>query len=211
MRPRLFSLLFLMACGGAAATPKNAGPAQSRVSRLDARKAVAVTVYNDGFGLVREVRDVDLGTGRVSLEFRDVSSHIEPDTVHVKSLSKGNPLSILEQNYRYDLLSPQKLLEKYEGKKIKLYRWNKETGKDEEYEAEVLSVNENQPGQLLTGGVDALPEQPVRVFHPGRRYLGRIAQTAGNLLCFLGIDKEHVAQRTPPRTMVDGSRHPSLE
>jgi hypothetical protein len=144
----------LMACGGAQPT-KTAAPPQARVSRADTRKAVAITVYNDGFGLVREVRDVDVGTGRISLEFRDVSSRIEPNTVHVK----GRALSVLEQNYRYDLLSPQKLLEKYEGKKIKLYRWNKELGKDEVYEAEVLSVNDNQPvlkvGNEITYGFPA--------------------------------------------------------
>ncbi len=168
----VFASLALVACGGGApAAPKAAGPASGRVSRADARKAVAVTVYNDGFGLVREVRDVDLGTGRVSLEFRDVSSRIEPDTVHVKSLSpKDHALSILEQNYRYDLLSPEKLLKKYEGKKIKLYRWNKETGKDEEYEAEVLSVNDNEPvlkvGSEITYGFPArfaFPEVPANL------------------------------------------------
>jgi hypothetical protein len=157
----------LLACGGPATSAKTVGPPAARVSRSDARKAVAVTVYSDGFGLVREVRDVDLGTGRVSLEFRDVSSKIEADTVHVKSLAKGHALSILEQNYRYDLLSPEKLLQKYEGKKIKLYRWNKETGKDEETDAEVLSVNNNQPvlkiGNEITYGFPArfaFPEVP---------------------------------------------------
>jgi hypothetical protein len=156
----------LGACGG---TPplKTAGPSLSRISRSDARKTVAITVYNDGFGLVREVRDVDLGVGRVSLEFRDVSSRVEPNTVHVRSLAKGHTLSVLEQNYRYDLLSPEKLLQKYEGKTIKLYRWNKETGKDEEYDAEVLSVNDNQPvlkvGNEVTYGFPAryaFPEVP---------------------------------------------------
>jgi len=164
-RALLFSAL-LVACGGSHSS-KTPGPAQSRVSRSDTRKSVAVTVYNDGFGLVRELRDVDIGTGRISLEFRDVSSKVEADTVHVKSLGKGHPLSILEQNYRYDLLSPQKLLSKYQGKKIKLYRWNKETGKDEVYDAEVLSVNDNQPvlkvGNEITYGFPAryaFPEVP---------------------------------------------------
>jgi len=170
MRARFVSIFFagalaLAGCGGPAA--KNAGPATSRISRSDTRRSVSVTVYNDGFGLVREIRDVDLGTGRVSLEFRDVSSQIEADTVHVKSLAKGHPISILEQNYRYDLLSPQKLLKKYEGKKIKLYRWNDKTGKDEAYDAEVLSVNDNQPvlrvGNEITYGFPArfsFPEVP---------------------------------------------------
>jgi hypothetical protein len=169
MRRALFLSALLVACGGSPAT-KTPGPAQSRVSRSDARKAVSVTVYNDGFGLVRELRDVDIGTGRISLEFRDVSSKVEADTVHVKSLAKGHALSILEQNYRYDLLSPQKLLSKYQGKKIKLYRWNKETGKDEVYDAEVLSVNDNQPvlkvGNEITYGFPAryaFPEVPANL------------------------------------------------
>ena len=168
-RALLASFLALAACGGGPSA-KNAGPAASRISRSDTRRSVAVTVYNDGFGLVREIRDVDLGTGRVSLEFRDVSSQIESNTVHVKSLAKGHPLSILEQNYRYDLLSPEKLLKKYEGKKIKLQRWNKVTGKDEEYEAEVLSVNDNQPvlkvGNEITYGFPArfsFPEVPANL------------------------------------------------
>ena len=165
-----FGLAFLAlgACGGSPKA-KTAGPAAARVSRADARKAVAVTVYNDGFGLVREVRDVELGTGRVSLEFRDVSSQIEPNTVHVKSVGEdgSKALSVLEQNYRYDLLSPEKLLSKYVGKSIKLYRYNKTTGKDEEIDAEVLSVNENQPvlkvGDQITYGFPArfaFPEVP---------------------------------------------------
>jgi len=169
MRRALLLSALLVACGGSPAS-KTPGPAQSRVSRSDTRKAVSVTVYNDGFGLVRELRDVDLGTGRISLEFRDVSSKVEANTVHVKSLGKKNALSILEQNYRYDLLSPQKLLSKYQGKKIKLYRWNKETGKDEVYDAEVLSVNDNQPvlkvGNEITYGFPAryaFPEVPANL------------------------------------------------
>jgi len=166
MRTHCLALAALVACGGAPPA-QTAGPPAAHVSRSDARKAVSVTVYNDGFGLVREIRDVDLGTGRVSLEFRDVSSRIEPDSVHVKSLAKGSPLSILEQNYRYDLLSPQKLLEKYEGKKVKLYRWNKELGKDEEIDAEILAYSAGQPvlkvGNEITYGVPArfsFPEVP---------------------------------------------------
>jgi len=102
------------------------------------REEVGITVYNQNFGLVREVRTVDLAAGRTALEFRDVSEQIEPQTVAIKGL--GGQLHVLEQNYRYDLLSPQKLLEKYVGKKVKIYRWNEHTGKDDVYDAEVLSV-----------------------------------------------------------------------
>jgi hypothetical protein len=104
------------------------------------REEVGITVYNQNFGLVREVRTVDLSAGRTALEFRDVSEQIEPQTVAIKSLSPAGTLHVLEQNYRYDLLSPQKLLEKFVGRKVKVYRWNDKTGHDDVYDAEVLSV-----------------------------------------------------------------------
>jgi hypothetical protein len=104
------------------------------------REEVGITVYNQNFGLVREVRTIDLAQGRTALEFRDVSEQIEPQTVAIKSLVPGAQLHVLEQNYRYDLLSPQTLLAKYVGKKVKVYRYNDKTGHDDAFDAEVLSV-----------------------------------------------------------------------
>src|SRR4051812_6715839 len=89
-----------LAAGAAFAEP--VPTAQSRLSTSQQRKEVGITVYNDGFGLVRETRDVEMASGRVALEFRDVSSQIQPETVAIKSLLGGR-LSVLEQNYRYDL------------------------------------------------------------------------------------------------------------
>jgi hypothetical protein len=119
------------------------GNPENSQSTADERQEVSITVYNQNFGLVREVRSVRLGTGRVYLEFRDVSAQIEPETVSIKALGGNDLLSVLEQNYRYDLLNPQKLLEKYVGRTIKVYRYNSVTGREEEYEAEVLSVNQS--------------------------------------------------------------------
>jgi len=104
------------------------------------RDAVAITVYNQNFGLVREVRTLALRNGRVSLEYGDVASGIQPETVHIRPIG-GRGLQILEQNYQYDLLSPEKLLEKYVGRTVTVYRMNPQTGEDESVEAEVLSVN----------------------------------------------------------------------
>ena len=116
------------------------GQQASKISDAKQREDVSITVYNQNFGLVREVRNIDTGTGKVSLEFRDVAENIQPETVHIKSL--GGTVRVLEQNYRYDLLSPQKLLEKYVGRTVKVYRWNEKIGKDEELDAEVLSVSQ---------------------------------------------------------------------
>ena len=137
--------------------------AQAR-STSGQREEVGITVYNQNFGLVREVRTIDLAAGRTALEFRDVSEQIEPQTVAIKSLGQGTTLHVLEQNYRYDLLSPQKLLEKYVGRKVKVYRWNEKTGKDDAYDAEVLSVA--QGGTVMRINGEVTYDFPGRIAFP---------------------------------------------
>jgi hypothetical protein len=138
---------------------------QPRRSGADQRQQVMITVYNQDFGLVREVREVDLGRGPSEIEFRDVAGQIEPYTVSVRALD-GRPLRVLEQNYRYDLLSPEQLLRKYVGRTITVYRWNSVTGTEDPVQAEVLSVNQApilRIGNEITYGVSgrmAFPEIP---------------------------------------------------
>ncbi|HTV17839.1 MAG TPA: DUF4139 domain-containing protein [Polyangiaceae bacterium] len=122
--------------------PTAAAPAPAaRVSEASDRKAVSITVYNSDFGLVREVRDIKgLPGGRVALEFRDVASTIQPQTVAVKSLGNPSSLSVLEQNYRFDLLTPETLLEKFVGRNVRTYRYHEATGKEEAADAKLLSV-----------------------------------------------------------------------
>jgi hypothetical protein len=124
----------------------------------EARDAVAITVYNQNFGLVREVRTLDLSRGFVNLEYRDVASGIQPETVHIRPLG-NTALQVLEQNYQYDLLNPQKLLEKYVGRTVNVYRTDPQTGLDESVEAEVLSVN---------GGTILRIDGEITFNYPGR-------------------------------------------
>ena len=86
---------------------------------LDAgsRSDLAVTVYNRDLALVREVRGLEVPKGRFTLEFRDVPERIEPRSLLVET-GRGLSLNILEQNYEYDLMSRDKILEKYVGKEI---------------------------------------------------------------------------------------------
>jgi hypothetical protein len=114
-------------------------------SQAEDRKAVAVTIYNDALALIREERDVQLGKGRNSLALRDVSAQIKAETATLKSLSGGN-LTLLEQNYDFDLLTPDKLLEKYVGRKVTVIRDNPQTGAEIREEATVLSA---QKGVVL--------------------------------------------------------------
>ena len=159
MREFLAGAALLMA----AATPVTAQ--QPRRSGADQRQQVMITVYNQDFGLVREVRTMDLGRGPGEIEFRDVAGQIEPYTVSVRAMD-GRRLRVLEQNYRYDLLSPEQLLRKYVGRTITVYRWNSTKGVEEPVQAEVLSVNQApilRIGNEITYGVSgrmAFPEIP---------------------------------------------------
>src|SRR5438093_9179777 len=137
--------------------------AQLAVGR-DAQKDVMVTIYNGNLGLVKDVRETRLPTGLHETEFTDVAAQIDPTTVHLKSLTDPAGLKILEQNYEYDLLSSQKLMEKYVGRKVRLYQ-----GSGAYLEATLLSTNGpiydidglihmGQPGYVV---LPALPENLV--------------------------------------------------
>lgn len=149
------SALALACGGGKPARTLPDGPALQKSSSGKSREKISITVYNSNFGLVRERRQVDLGKGKVELAFADVSAHIQPETVHITSLTRADALTVFEQNYRYDLLTPEKLLEKYVGKKVKVVRYNEKLGTDETKEAEVLAVEGGTvlriDGEIVTG------------------------------------------------------------
>src|SRR6266478_188961 len=88
----------------------------------DDQKDLMVTVYNGNLGLVKDTREARLDAGTLEVNFMDVAARIDPTTVHLKSLTDGSGLKILEQNYEYDLLTSEKLMEKYVGKKVRLYQ-----------------------------------------------------------------------------------------
>ena len=85
---------------------------------------LSVTVYNSNLALVRDVRQIHLQSGVFPLRFEDVAASIMPATVHFRSLTDPAKLSVVEQNYEYDLLDPQKLLQKYVGREVTVMRAN---------------------------------------------------------------------------------------
>jgi len=105
------------------------------------RKSVSVTVYNVNLALVRETRTLSIDrTGARSLRFMDVPASIDPRTVHLESLTAPGELSVLEQNYEYDLISPEKLLEKYVGREVEIVE-QAEDLTTRTVKAELLSMN----------------------------------------------------------------------
>jgi hypothetical protein len=112
---------------------------QGATTTLDDQTELAVTVYNSDIALVRDVRSLTLSRGTSDLHFMDIAATINPATVHFRSLSEPSRVHVLEQNYEYDLLEPEKLLHKYVGRDVTLVRTVQD--KDEEVKARLLSYN----------------------------------------------------------------------
>ena len=98
---------------------------------------VAVTIYNNGQSLVQDDRQLAVSAGRNRIEFPDVSARIRPETVTLS----GGGLAIIEQNFDFDLLTPDKLMDKAVGQSITLVRTNPATGVERTERAKVLAAN----------------------------------------------------------------------
>jgi hypothetical protein len=114
------------------------------VATLRDQVDLAVTVYNSNLALVRDVRQVRLPSGESELHLEDIAATVNPSSVHFRSLTEPSRLDVLEQNYQFDLLDPQRLLRKYVGRDVKLLRNRQENGSSvqEEVTAHLLAYND---------------------------------------------------------------------
>lgn len=109
------------------------------VSTQADREEISLTVYNAGLGLVRDRRSVQIGGGVSELRFMNVAAQVIPASVQIST--SGAMVHVLEQNYEYDLLNPQKLLDKYVGKEVLLFQKNPYSEREEEVKALLLANN----------------------------------------------------------------------
>ena len=135
-RTSLFTMTLLTSAIGLAHAQ-----AEEQRSTLADQQEVAVTIYNENLALVKDQRKVQLKRGATSLAFRDVSARMRPETALLRSASAPGSVSVLEQNFDFDLLTPQKLLEKYVGRSVNIIRTNVATGQETTEQAQVLSAN----------------------------------------------------------------------
>ena len=86
----------------------------AKITTCEDTKEIALTIYNGGFGAVKERRTVLLENGVTELIYADVSQKIETDSLIVDGIN------ILEFNYDFDLVDRDKLLRKYIDKEVYL-------------------------------------------------------------------------------------------
>jgi hypothetical protein len=126
---------------------QSASQSAAHETTMNDQTDLAVTVYNSNVALVRDTRDVALPSGDFQLRFMDIAATVMPATVHFRSLADPEKLSVLEQNYEYDLLDANKVLDKYVGREVTILRAVQKNGSTEweETRATLLANNNGAP------------------------------------------------------------------
>lgn len=171
----VFVFAAIAACGPAcwAQGKDSSGNTTDQSTSLNDQTDLAVTVYNSNIALIRDVRQLQLPTGTFRLKFMDIAATVNPATVHFRSMTDPDKVSVTEQNYEYDLLEPAKLLNKYVGKEVTLVRTYMDNGttKQEDIKATLLA-NNNGPvwkigNDIVTGTYGEtyrFPEVPANLY-----------------------------------------------
>ena len=122
-----------------------AGPVHAQDA---AQPGVSLTVYNEDLGVVKDTRKLQIDKPLSELRFTDVAKQIDPTSVHFKSLSDPAGTSVIEQNYEFDLVSADKMLDKYIDRPIDVI-----TEDGSKYTGTLLSFD---GGQIVLQGADQL-------------------------------------------------------
>jgi len=126
----------------------------------NAEKSTEVTIYNQNFGVVKETREIDLKEGMNTVMVHDVAKRIDPTSVSIKDLTANT--NVLEQNYLYDLVSKEKIYEKYIGKEITIVDKNGNTMKGTllSFSGDELIIQNDEGVHILRSEQVSLPKLP---------------------------------------------------
>jgi hypothetical protein len=151
----VLALILALASPAVAADPKGTPATDGKSTPAD-QKSMSITIYNDNLGLVKDVRSVDLKNGVQNLWFEGVAGQIDATSVHIRSLDAPNALRVLEQNFEYDLISPEKLMEKYLGQPVEIVNTHADGG-SETTKATLVGIQNGYVYQLENGKIAVNP------------------------------------------------------
>ncbi|MGD9744023.1 MAG: DUF4139 domain-containing protein [Dongiaceae bacterium] len=194
--------------------PSPAVAAEEQQIGLGAQTGVSVTIYNQDLALVRDLRKVDLVAGENSLAFIDVSALMRPETALLSV--DGIDTSVLEQNFNFDLLTPQKMLEKSVGRTVRVITTNPESGEETVEDAVVLSVADGvvlqigdrietaSPGRIVFSEVPPnLRSRPTLVIEAESAGAGAATAELSYLTGGLGWAADYVAELSADEKTLD--------
>ncbi|MEX0742072.1 MAG: DUF4139 domain-containing protein, partial [Phycisphaeraceae bacterium] len=117
-----------------------------------------------GFAVVRDIRTVDFAQGDQAIDFIDVAAFIDPTTVSLTDLDDGEATAILEQQFLFDLVHPDKLLDRYVDKPV-VVRVPAGDGV-EEIRGVLLSTVQNQIVLRTDDGIRMVPRGDAQIALP---------------------------------------------
>ncbi len=194
-----------------------ANPAVHEEQRVDdsAQRSIAVTIYNDDLALVKDLRRLRLAEGENRLAWRNVSQQIQSETALLTESSGGLGITLLEQNFDFDLLTPETLLNKYVGRTVQVIRSN-DAGERTVEEARVLAASNGAVlryadrietgvvGHLAFPDVPAdLRDQPTLVLHLSSRAAGEADLELSYLSGGMGWKADYVANLSADGATMD--------
>ncbi len=204
-------LVMGLGLGAARAAAAEAG---ERPVPLSDQTGVAVTIYNGDLALVKDRRRVSLEGGANRLAFIDVSAQMRPETALLSA--EGGGVEVVEQNFNFDLLTPEKLLEKSVGGMVRVIVTNPQTGAETVEDARVLSVangvvlqigdriETSPPGRIVFAEVPAkLRARPTLVLDLDSRAAGTREVELSYLTAGLGWQADYVAELGPDEKTLD--------
>ncbi|MDR2560581.1 MAG: DUF4139 domain-containing protein [Holophagales bacterium] len=134
---------------------------------LKDQQSLAVTIYNSNLALIKDQREAGLPKGMCQLAFQEVSARIMPETAILRNNTSPKDFWIAEQNFDFDLLTPQKLLEKYVGEKVEIIRnVPKPDGEGEVEIREEATVLATNSGVVLQFADRIETSAPGRIVYP---------------------------------------------
>lgn len=185
-------------------------------STISDQQNVAVTIYNNNLALVKDQRKVRLSSGPQKLAIRDVSGQMRSETALLRSLSNPGSFTTLEQNFDFDLLTPEKLLEKYVGKTVSIIKTNPTTGEEKSEQATVLSANNGVvlkvgnrietgiPGRIVYDDIPSnLRDRPTLVTQINNKTSAEQTIELSYLTGGLAWKADYVAELSPKEDSVD--------
>lgn len=118
-----------------------------------------------GFGVVKETRKLSLQDGFNELRFTGIAQFIDPTTVSFTDIADPDATTVLEQNFEFDLVNPQKVYRAYVDREIKLTSTGTD-GNSNTVLGRVLSVNQGQFVIETPQGIEMLPATSARITLP---------------------------------------------
>lgn len=194
----------------------NATVLEEKTTSLTDQRKLSLTIYNDDLALVKDQRKVNLAAGMNRLAWRDVSARIRPETALLHSLNEVGGLRVLEQNFDFDVLTPQKLLEKNVGNTVMVIKTNPATGAETRETATILGAKEgvvlkfgdhietSAPGRLAFASLpDNLHDRPTLMMTVANSQAGISALELSYLTAGLSWHADYVAELSAQENKMD--------